>query len=38
MLGISVPWGFRNGKPFHGGAFWRGMDAGLRAMSGILAN
>jgi NADH dehydrogenase FAD-containing subunit len=37
LLGLSVPWRFRNGSPFHGGAFWRGMDTGLRAMSGVLA-
>jgi NADH dehydrogenase FAD-containing subunit len=37
MLGLSVPWRFSRGEPFHGGNFWRGMDAGLRAMSGALA-
>jgi NADH dehydrogenase FAD-containing subunit len=37
MLGRSVPWRFGRGEPFHGGVFWRGMDIGLRAMSGILA-
>lgn len=37
MLGRSVPWRFGRGEPFHGGAFWRGMDLGLRAMSGVLA-
>jgi sulfide:quinone oxidoreductase len=37
MLGYSVPWRFSRGEPFHGGAFWRGMDLGLRAMSGVLA-
>lgn len=37
MLGHSVPWRFGRGEPFHGGAFWRGMDLGLRAMSGVLA-
>jgi NADH dehydrogenase FAD-containing subunit len=37
MLGRSVPWRFSRGEPFHGGAFWRGMDLGLRAMSGVLA-
>jgi|GEM_PF-443511 len=36
-LGLSVPWRFSRGEPFHGGNFWRGMDAGLRAMSGVLA-
>jgi sulfide:quinone oxidoreductase len=37
MLGFSVPWRFGRGEPFHGGAFWRGMGAGLRAMSSVLA-
>ena len=37
MLGISVPWRFRNGQPFHGGLFWRGMETGLKAMSGVLS-
>ena len=36
-LGLSVPWRFSRGEPFHGGNFWRGMDAGLKAMSGVLA-
>ncbi|HSD24816.1 MAG TPA: FAD-dependent oxidoreductase [Solirubrobacterales bacterium] len=38
MLGYSVPWRFRNGLPFHGGNFWRAMDAGLKAMSKVLAD
>ena len=38
MLGTSVPWRFRHGKPFHGGAFWTGMDIGLRAMSRALSD
>jgi sulfide:quinone oxidoreductase len=38
MLGMSVPWRFRNGKPFHGGAFWRGMELGLNAMQRTLAS
>jgi NADH dehydrogenase FAD-containing subunit len=37
MLGRSVPWRFSRGEPFHAGAFWRGMDLGLKAMSGVLA-
>jgi NADH dehydrogenase FAD-containing subunit len=37
MLGKSVPWRFANGLPFHGGMFWRGVDTGLRAASGVLA-
>jgi sulfide:quinone oxidoreductase len=38
MLGTSVPWRFRHGKPFHGGAFWSGMDVGLKAMSSALSD
>jgi sulfide:quinone oxidoreductase len=38
MLGSSVPWRFRHGKPFHGGAFWGGMDIGLKAMSGAFSD
>jgi hypothetical protein len=38
MLGHAVPWRFRNGRPFHAGLFWRGMDTGLKAMSGVLAD
>lgn len=37
MLGMSVPWRFGRGEPFHGGNFWRGMDTGLKAMSSVLA-
>ncbi len=37
MLAMSVPWRFRNGEPFHGGLFGRGMDTGLKAMSGVLS-
>ena len=38
MLGTSVPWRFRHGRPFHGGPFWSGMDVGLKAMSGALSD
>jgi NADH dehydrogenase FAD-containing subunit len=37
MLGMSVPCRFRNGRPFHGGAFWRAMETGLGAMSAVLS-
>lgn len=37
MLGMSVPWRFSRGEPFHGGGFWHGMDTGLKAMSAVLA-
>lgn len=38
MLGTSVPWRFRHGRPFHAGAFWSGMDVGLKAMSGAFSD
>jgi NADH dehydrogenase FAD-containing subunit len=37
MLGMSVPWRFGRGEPFHAGNFWRGMDVGLKGMSAVLA-
>lgn len=37
MLGLSVPWRFGRGQPFHSGAFWAAMDKGLRAMSALFA-
>ena len=37
MLGLSVPWRFGRGEPFHGGAFWAGMDVGLRGMAGLFS-
>ena len=38
MLGLSVPWRFRHGRPFHSGPFWAGMEIGLKAMSNVLAS
>jgi NADH dehydrogenase FAD-containing subunit len=37
MLGLSVPWRFGRGDPFHGGAFWSGMSLGLKGMAALLA-
>ncbi len=37
LLGLSVPWRFRNGRPFHAGLFWRVMDVGLKGMAATLA-
>ncbi len=37
MLGMSVSWRFRNGQPFHGGAFWHAMETGLGAMAAVLS-
>ncbi len=38
LLGLSVPWRFRHGKPFHSGPFWSGMELGLKGMSSVLAS
>ena len=37
MLGLSVPWRFGRGEPFHGGAFWAGMDIGLKGMAALFS-
>ncbi|HEU0337555.1 MAG TPA: hypothetical protein VFR43_13420, partial [Gaiellaceae bacterium] len=37
MLGLYLPLRFRSGLPFHEGAPWRAMEAGLRGMSAALA-
>ncbi|HMO56116.1 MAG TPA: FAD-dependent oxidoreductase [Roseiflexaceae bacterium] len=37
-LGVYLPWRFGAGNPFHAGLPWRGMEAGLKIMSGVLAN
>ena len=36
-LALYLPWRFRNGKPFHGGLPWKGMEMGLKIMSAALA-
>ncbi len=37
LLGLYLPFRFRAGLPFHSGAPWRAMDAGLKGMSAVLA-
>jgi sulfide:quinone oxidoreductase len=37
MLGLYLPFRFRAGRPFHAGAPWKAMEAGLKAMSTTLA-
>lgn len=37
LLGLSVPWRFSHGRPFHSGPFWAGMEVGLKGMAGVLA-
>jgi sulfide:quinone oxidoreductase len=36
-VGVYLPWRFKAGNPFHSGAPWNGMDAGVKVMSGVLA-
>ncbi len=38
LLGLYLPWRFRNGEPFHAGAPWKAMEVGLKAMSAVLAS
>jgi sulfide:quinone oxidoreductase len=38
MLGFSVPMRFAAGEPFHAGRAWQGMEAGIKAMSTMLAD
>jgi sulfide:quinone oxidoreductase len=38
ILALYLPWRFRNGNPFHAGLAWKGMEVGLRVMSGLLAH
>jgi len=37
MIGLYLPLRFGWGNPFHAGIPWRGMEVGLKAMSGVLA-
>lgn len=37
LLGVYLPWRFGAGNPFHAGLPWKGMEAGLKAMSKVLA-
>ena len=37
-LGVYLPWRFGAGNAFHAGLPWTGMEAGLKVMSGVLAN
>jgi sulfide:quinone oxidoreductase len=36
-LGYYLPFRFALGNPFHAGIPWKGMEAGLKAMSGVMA-
>jgi sulfide:quinone oxidoreductase len=37
LLGVYLPWRFGAGNPFHAGLPWKGMEAGLKVMSRLLA-
>lgn len=37
LLGLYLPWRFSAGNPFHAGLPWKGMEIGLKAMSGLMA-
>ncbi len=37
LLGVYLPWRFAAGNPFHAGLPWKGMELGLKVMSGLLA-
>ncbi len=37
MLGLYLPWRFKAGNPFHAGVPCKGMEIGLKVMSGLLA-
>jgi len=37
-LGYYLPFRFALGNPFHAGVPWKGMEVGLKAMSGLMAN
>jgi sulfide:quinone oxidoreductase len=37
MLGYYLPFRFGLGNPFHAGVPWKGMEVGLKAMSGLMA-
>jgi sulfide:quinone oxidoreductase len=37
MIGLYLPLRFGMGNPFHAGTPWKGMEAGLKAMSGLMA-
>jgi NADH dehydrogenase FAD-containing subunit len=38
MLGAALPGRFRHGQPFHAGASWAAMEAGLKMMSSLFAD
>jgi hypothetical protein len=38
MLGFYLPMRFGAGEPFHAGAGWQMMDAGLKGMVKVLAD
>lgn len=37
LLGVYLPWRFGAGNAFHAGLPWKGMEVGLKVMSGLMA-
>lgn len=37
MLGAAIPYSYRHGNPFHAGATWATMEAGLDVMKSVFA-
>ena len=37
MIGAAIPYRYRHGDPFHAGATWATMEAGLNVMKGLFA-
>lgn len=38
LLGMYLPWRFKNCKPFHAGPAWKTMEVGLKVMMKVLAS
>ena len=38
MLGVAIPQRFMRGQPFHAGASWAVMDAGVKVMASVLSD
>ncbi|MDX1664522.1 MAG: FAD-dependent oxidoreductase [Candidatus Promineifilaceae bacterium] len=38
LFGAYLPWRYEAGQPFHAGLPWKGVEAGLKVMAGVLAD
>jgi hypothetical protein len=38
MLGAAIPLRFTAGQPFHAGASWAAMEAGVKVMAGVFSD